>query len=540
MSNALFTPIEPNAAHWPISKLHQHQKAFLQEVVERTILSLRTRYATDTALYHMLTQTTAKELARIAADRWVCDPPDDQFFWEDIENALIHKVDATLLLNKIASRYVNEISSDFSVTHYKWVSKGVHTVFTSLLKPSCFKFKGKRWISKHKRLHEKLHITGALDSIHALAQIGTIVLVPTHTSNWDSVVIGLAMQQLGLSPLSWGAGLNLFNHKGFRHIFSKLGTYKIDRRKKNIPYLLAQKHYTRLTVEWHCPTLFYPAGTRSRSGTIESNLKLGLLGTPFEAQAHTFQQYGPTAHKIFMVPVVLNYHCVLEAPQLIQEWIHPETAKHVAKRDCCYSNLSVSKKILCKGSEIFLNIGTPLDVMGNKVDKAGRSYHAQGQEIDLYQQFLKLAGSTTSKQSGYYLKILSHTIVDSYSCHNLVVSSHLVAFVAYKIAQGKEDFSMHSTTTIKLVRASFMVALEKVYQALQLLYEQKKIDFTALVRKSHLPAIVADGLAKLGVYHAKTPLVAVKNGDFLIQDLPLLYYYHNRLTGYGLEQLFLA
>jgi glycerol-3-phosphate O-acyltransferase len=68
-------------------------------------------------------------------------------------------------------------------------------------------------------------------------------------------------------------------------------------------------------LQWGCHSLFYPGGTRSRSGALEQQLKLGLLGTVFEAQQYNYQAQGRTARKIFVVPVVLSYHCVLEAPR---------------------------------------------------------------------------------------------------------------------------------------------------------------------------------------------------------------------------------
>jgi glycerol-3-phosphate O-acyltransferase len=45
---------------------------------------------------------------------------------------------------------------------------------------------------------------------------------------------------------------------------------------------------------------------------------------------------------------------------------------------------------------------------------------------------------------------------------------------------------------------------------------------------------IRDGLKNLGMYHAKRPLIE-KDGKVIVQDVNTLYYYHNRLNGYGLE-----
>ncbi|MEF2228945.1 MAG: 1-acyl-sn-glycerol-3-phosphate acyltransferase [Candidatus Cardinium sp.] len=533
-----FISIVSQPSHWPITLLHKQHKNFLREVVDKSFKSLCARHPTDAALYRVLIQTTSRELARIASDPWTCDPKDDRLFWETMSDSIASKVAATKLLQQVIERYVKEICSYFSVRHYRFVATMTHHTFINLLKPDCFGSGVERWTFRHQRLQEKFHLMGQTDMLHALAQIGTLVLVPTHTSNWDSVVIGLAMRQLGLPPLTWGAGLNLFNHKGFRYIFNKLGTYKVDRRKKMIPYLQVQKDYACLILEWGCHMLFYPGGTRSRSGALESNLKLGFLGAPFEAQANNFHNYGAGAKKLFIVPIVLNYHCVLEAYQLIRESVQIEGSGAVPEQQgCCYTNLLFSKNILFKGSEIFISIGSPLDVIGNRVDMEGRSYDAQGQVIDLYQQFLDLPVQTVPrKRSDDSVQALSHKIVAAYYRINTVLSSHLVAFVAYELAQKRAGFSMDLRDII-IPRADFIVAFAHTYKALQQLYTAQKIDFSPIVRDGSLDAIAEDGWTKLGIYHAQAPLVVMEDGDLVIQDLLTLFYYHNRLTGYGLEAI---
>ncbi|WP_419241340.1 1-acyl-sn-glycerol-3-phosphate acyltransferase [Cardinium endosymbiont of Nabis limbatus] len=543
-TKASFTPIEPQANRWPITLLHKNQKAFLREVVEKSFNALCARHTLDGALYRILDQTTSRELARIASDPWSCDPKDDRSFWETMASSIENKAAATTLLKNVLERYVGEICSYFSVRHYQYIAKCTHHTFIHLLKPHCFGFGAApdRWTFQHKRLQEKFHLMGQVDRVRALAQIGTVVLVPTHTSHWDSVVIGLAMQQLGLPPLTWGAGLNLFNNRGFRYVFNKLGTYKVDRRKKTIPYLQVQKDYACQILEWGCHTLFYPGGTRSRLGAIESDLKLGLLGTPFDAQEANFQnQGGATAKKLFIVPIVLNYHCVLEATQLIGESVQMESgAAAVVQQGCCCTSLQFSKNILLKGSEIFINIGSPLDVMGNRVDLEGRSYDDHGQAIDLYQQFRDLPIKTaTRKRSDDYVKALSHKIVAAYYAINTVLSSHLVAFVAYELAKKRGGGAIELTDSV-VPHADFMVALAHTHKALELLYTAQKIDFTPIVRGGQLDAIAKDGCAKLGVYHARKPLVVTEDGNLRIQDPLTLFYYHNRLTGYGLEAIFSA
>lgn len=530
-----FPPVELDQQYWMILKLHKEHLQFLDDVIEQSYQALLARYTTKESLYRMLRQTTDKEFHRMMVNPWRCDPKDDQVFWTYMQQSIDHNVQAEKLLKSIIKRYVYEMRSQFSVNQYNLVAKIVYYTFVTLLNSHEISFgKNTYSLSTCKKLSDRFHISGQIDLLKALAKKGTIIIVPNHTSNWDSVVIGFAMRQLGIPPLVWGAGLNLFNNRGFDYLFNQLGVYRVDRRKKMIPYLQTQKNYVRRLLEMGCHTLFYPSGTRNRLGSIDTELKLGLLSTVFETQSYIYKKYKEKAKKLFFVPVVANYHCVLEAESLIQETKESGSqASFFKKLYGVYKNFLCTKNMFLKGSEIFVNIGTPLDVMGNSVDVSGCSYDTSGEKIDLYEQFLNMF-SDKMQRYDQYIKALSHRIVESYVTLNQVLSSHLVAFVAYELIRDRGDYSMDCKEVIVDFDA-FMLLLSKVYQKLCVLYEAKKIDFTPILLKGNLRDIFIDGLANLGVYHAKPPIVTTKKGDLMVRDMWTLLYYHNRLMGYGLE-----
>ena len=62
-----------------------------------------------------------------------------------------------------------------------------------------------------------------------------------------------------------------------------------------LEYFSLKRHPFRITPD---PSLFFPGGTRSRSGGIEKHLKLGLLGTALDAQYMNYLQHGDVAKKI--------------------------------------------------------------------------------------------------------------------------------------------------------------------------------------------------------------------------------------------------
>src|SRR5690606_13317301 len=80
----------------------------------------------------------------------------------------------------------------------------------------------------------------------------------------------------------------------------------------------------------------------------------------------------------------------------------------------------------------------------------------------------------------------------------------------------------------------FRTAMENVRtEALRLMKEDKvKI---ASHSYGDIDAVIEHGLMNVGMYHVRRPLLKNKNGDIVTEDLNTLYYYHNRLDGYGLK-----
>ena len=83
------------------------------------------------------------------------------------------------------------------------------------------------------------------------------------------------------------------------------------------------KTYSSVMIERGYHSLFFPGGTRSRSGMVESRLKLGLAGTAIEAYARNAIRAEPrrAPRPIFFVPVTINYALVLEAETLIDDYL---------------------------------------------------------------------------------------------------------------------------------------------------------------------------------------------------------------------------
>tara|TARA_X000000368_G_C22938740_1_gene671108 strand:- start:805 stop:1104 length:300 start_codon:yes stop_codon:yes gene_type:complete len=71
----------------------------------------------------------------------------------------------------------------------------------------------------------------------------------------------------------------------------------------------------------------------------------------------------------------------------------------------------------------------------------------------------------------------------------------------------------------------------------------KKVDELALdkrIRKSNeldldIDKQISIGCQKLGLYHTPRPLI-IRNKSIIIKNMKMLYYYSNRLDGFGIEK----
>jgi glycerol-3-phosphate O-acyltransferase len=538
-----YAPIIPQVRDWPVVRLNKQRWVFLKTVIDESVQALLTTHQEPDALRAMLHKTAEMELMRIQKKPWKADPPDEAAFWEPLATTLASHSSAALpiILHKVVKRYAHEITGRFRISHYRLGQRAVTYTLAQLLNPISLRGVRNPW-KMRARLQEKIHITGAVTQLRELARIGTIVMVPTHFSHLDSLVIAWVIHTLGLPHFIYGAGRNLFNSKFFSYFMNNLGTYKIDRRKKNLPYLTTLKNYSSLALQWGCHSLFYPGGTRSRSGALEQQLKLGLLGTAFEAQRRNYQTQGCAARKLFVVPVVLNYHCVLEAPRLIKNYLVAQGLDS-AQVPSSPKLLKRATNFLTKDSSLFVSIGQAMDLLGNTVDEAGNSCDARGIYVDTYQQFLDVeTAMDAGQQYENHTKILGEAIVKAYYKNNCVLTSHLAAFSAFVLIKRQhaglsfQDLLLLPTEKLVIPYTTLECTFAQLREAILKLHQVGEVQMEPVLQTESLATMVQQGLTNLGLYHIRKPLLQNQAGDITTQDLSLLLYYHNKLQGYDLEK----
>ena len=550
-----YDPILPGTEDWPVVKLARSRKEFIEDVIENSIKLINEQRNTPELLKEEIELTMFREMLRIKENPWKIDPDDEFLFWAKVKQRLLGLSIADKsklaevtpeILREIVVRYTNEIAGNFKKSRYRMTRTIVTVGFARLLNAARFHsikglFKGSL------TLQDKIHIRGQADKVRKLAKIGTIIMVPTHLSNLDSITIGWVIHTLGLPPFIYGAGLNLFNISIFAYFMNSLGAYKVDRRKRNMIYLETLKTYSSLALQKGCHSLFFPGGTRSRSGQIETKLKLGLLGTAVETQRiNIIKADGREPQKIFVIPVVINYTFVLEAVQLIQDYLAQKgQERYYIESDRYSSSFKILRylfRFFTQGSNISVTIGAPMDLFGNYVDDEGRSLDKFGKFIDIKDYFI-LHGKITAnaQRENEYTKKLADKIVKEYHKNSRVFSSHLCAFVAFEMFRKKyTKLDLYNLLRIPIddlviPYAEFKETFTHLRETIFLMEKEGEIQSSDQLSHEDIEELIKFGINNVGIFHTKRPLIINREGNISTMDMNTLYYYRNRLDGYGLE-----
>lgn len=471
----------------------------------------------------------------------------DEKLWNEIHNGLLKssaEVDRRLLYHRVLGHFTEEITGNFDPSVYRFAISILPFAFSMLLNAASLK----KTMPSHLQasLAARVKLTGEVERFRKLANQGTILLVPTHQSNIDSLVVGYSILRAGLGPFSYGAGLNLFSNPVLGYFMSRLGAYTVDRQKQSAIYKHVLKNYSLMTLKRGIHSVFFPGGGRVRSGAVESRLKLGLLGTAIDAQLENLKE-GREKPNVYIVPMVTSYHFVLEASSLIEDYLAEAGRSRYLSIDSetppFVKVMRFFWKIFKTESEFIVRIGSPLDVFGNLVDDEGRAIGPNGSSVDA-RRWLTTGGELKHDRDrdAEYTRELGDKIVERYHRENTVLTSHLVAFSYFETLRRKYP----DADLFKLLRLSyaqrtlsfdeFMLAVERDHARLQELSDGGYVVLSDMLKTSNVRAFVEDGVKQLGVLHGAS-VIQFDAGTVSTEDMNLVYYYRNRLSGYGLSML---
>ncbi len=471
-----------------------------------------------------------------------------QAFYGEIGRRLIHASNDELCdcLEQMAQRFVAEVVGNFNERVYRFstnvIPPGMWLLLNAMSPSRIFSLKNiNSSLSKH------LQVEGEVDHVRGLVDRGTLVMVPTHSSNLDSIVLGYAVYLMGLPPLTYGAGLNLFTNPLLSFFMRNLGAYRVDRKKTSVLYKDILKEYATCSLELGYNNLFFPGGTRSRSGAVEQKLKLGLLGTAVRAYIGNLRSH-KAKPDLFIVPCTLSYKLVLEAETLIDDHLKEMgKSRYIIEDDESTKFSKVAhffRDHLALDSRIVVTLAQPLDVFGNRVNREGQSVDARGRAIDI-QRYVIRDGEPVydAQRDAQYTRELGEGVRQAILRYNLVMSTHLVAYSLFNLMQRYSP----EVDLYRLLRTGGRVSsfpMEEVHQEVErvlgaLKDHERGPRLGPLCTAGDIQSIVADALKHFSIYHTRP--AAVRRGDRVFpEDRNLLLFYGNRLHGYDLGRILRA
>lgn len=520
----------------PIFGFNDARESIVREVVTRVMSATRDPLlALNDAAYHEVKRLEAsrgQEEARELAE------------WQRLARSLSRMDDGERrrVLREYAERFAWDVAGNFDARVYDVSTRLVPPLVTALLAPRKLATLARDplHLVSLDALADKVVVEGPLERLRELVRHGTAVYVPTHLSNMDSIVFGYALERAGLPPATYGAGKNLFTNPILSFFMHNLGAYRVDRRLRHNLYKDVLKTYSCVLLERGYHSLFFPGGTRSRSGGVERRLKLGLVGSAFEAYTRTL--VAGRERRIFFVPATINYLITLEAETLIADFLSEAGKGRFIIEDDESTRVgrvaSFMRKLLGMDGAVVIRLSEPLDPFGNRVDEAGRSYDRRGREVDPSSYVRGLDGEVTidHARDAQYARELGEEICEAYARDTVVMSTHVVAAAAVarlrRQAPGADLFLVLRQRDTVIPRDELAADVVALRDRLRALEEQGCVRLGQHVRRGSGGDLIERALRAFGGYHA-APVLESRPDGIAVCDTNLLFYYQNRLAAHG-------
>ena len=208
-----------------------------------------------------------------------------------------------------------------------------------------------------------------------------------------------------------------------------------DLRKRNRLYKDTLKDYSIDILRRRHHSLFFPGGTRSRSGRLERHVKKGLLGTGLAAWQENLREGRPNGD-VFIVPCTLSIGLVLEAETLIADSLAEEGKNRYIIMDDEFSEArtvaTFTRQLLQLDAAVHVVFGQPMDIAGNPIDDAGRSLDPHGNPIDRRGYVCDRSGAVVAdeQRDHVYTERVATRLSEAYRRDLVVQPTHLAAWGA--------------------------------------------------------------------------------------------------------------
>ncbi|MBM4358871.1 MAG: 1-acyl-sn-glycerol-3-phosphate acyltransferase [Deltaproteobacteria bacterium] len=521
----------------PIFQFNHERALLVAQTVDRVCAQTRDPL-------HALNDAAYWEIRRLESSRRKRDQ-EELAEWRGLARRLakLSEFERRQHLRDLVTRYADDIAGNFDRRVFRASTRILPSLVTGLLSPGALPhhLRHPRELLSLDALADKVIIQGDTAGLARLAEKGTLIFVPTHSSNMDSIVFGFALERAGLPPATYGAGKNLFTNPLLSFFMHNLGAYKVDRRLRFDLYKDCLKAYSCVLLERGYHSLFFPGGTRSRSGAVEAKLKLGLAGTGVESYVRTL--LAGTERRVYFVPATINYLITLEAETLIADYLSEAGKARYIIEDDESTRLGrviafVRKAFTMRGS-VVIRFGDALDPFGNRVDAEGRSLDGRGRAIDTSSFVRDVAGEVVSNpdRDAQYTRELAQALVTAYRANTVVSSTNLVAAACFEhlrsLAPGADLFTVLRLRDQTIPRDDLARSVLAKRDALKALEARGEVVLSDQVRDTSGGDIVAQAMSAFFGFHTN-PVIEAQEDGIALRDPKLLLYYQNRLIRHGL------
>jgi glycerol-3-phosphate O-acyltransferase len=440
-------------------------------------------------------------------------------------------------IDRICMRMAADIAGNFDPRVYAMSETIVPRLITAVMSPAQLP---REIMTPHRALKGLVTVEGPTDKLLRLSKLGSLVFIPTHSSNLDSVVLGYALQRAKLPPVVYGAGKNLFSNPIVSFFMHNLGAYRVDRRVSSVLYKQVLKTYSSVMIERGYHSLFFPGGTRSRSNLVETKLKLGLAGTGVEAFSRN--QARGTPRPVYFVPTTINYALALEAETLIEDHLKERGKARYIIDDDEFSRVdrwvSFFRKLTALETGCVVRFAEPLDPFGNTIDDLGHSLTPRGDVVDPATYVTRRGvASYEPRRDQAYTRELGEVVKDRYRTETVIMSTQLVAHILFRrlvrATPGMDVFvRVRHRGDVSMPRDELVREVGDARDALLALQSKGQVRVSPILATEPAEHVVERALSAFKGYHDRIAALDV-GAEITAEDPTLLLYYQNRLVQYA-------
>ncbi len=245
---------------------------------------------------------------------------------------------------KQAEKYADEIAADYRITYIEFLNLLLTWVWNNIYSGFSVDMKG-------------------LERVKAAVRKGSVILMPSHKSHLDYLVLSYVFYHNDLPPPHIAAGVNL-SFWPLGHIFRRAGAFFIRRTIRGQKlYATVFSTYLRNLLREGYVQEFFLEGTRSRTGKLLQP-KLGMLSMELDAFGEGVSE------DLQLVPISITYE------KIVEESSHTKELGGGKKKKEGFLGLLKTPQVLKKKyGRVYIQFAPPLSIRdylkAKKSDLAG-------------------------------------------------------------------------------------------------------------------------------------------------------------------------